>query len=182
MAYRGFAKPIIAKRIASSVGIEYSSGIRCGRAIKIEIDPVYQDVSEYDDINDIDEKKVFAYADITLNTGEFSLEAESMLLGREISDDTAISKDTDISREVGFGMQITESIQGIRRYIAIWLHRVCFWEDSGEHNTKNENMDYDTPVLKGVALPENDGTWRTKKVFKTSKDADSWLRKMAGME
>lgn len=182
MAYRGLVMPVIARRVETEDGVSYTDGIVCGRAIKVEVNPVYEDVSDYDDINETDEKKEFAYANITLNTGELPPKAEENMFGHEVSEDSVISKDTDLSEHVGFGFHVTGVFKGTRKYMAIWLHCVRFTEDSQEYNTKGSNPAYDTPVSAGVAVPEENGVWRTKKIFATKNEAVSWLKEMAGIK
>ena len=56
MAYTGLAHIVGAKYSESQNDIRYSDGFRYGSAVKIRIDPKYEDVSEYGDINSEDEK------------------------------------------------------------------------------------------------------------------------------
>lgn len=179
MAYRGLAMLVAAQRTSSG---EYVNGIRCGRAIKTEIDLIYEDVGDYGDVNDTDDQEVFAYADITLDTAEMTMEEEQLILGRTVSDEMIISKDTDISKEIGLGMRVCECVRGTRKYVALWLYQVRFQEGDSENDSRKENVEYNTPQLSGRAKPNETGTWRTKKIFATSEAADSWLMTMAGIE
>ena len=51
MAYTGLAHVVGAKYSETENGIQYSNGFRYGSAVRIRIDPKYEDVSEYGDIN-----------------------------------------------------------------------------------------------------------------------------------
>ena len=81
MAYTGLAHVVGAKYSETENGIQYSNGFRYGSAVRIRIDPKYEDVSEYGDINSEDEEEMFAYASVTLETSEITQTAE-----KEVSD------------------------------------------------------------------------------------------------
>ena len=182
MAYRGLAAVVIAKRNTESNRNDYSGGVRSKRVIRISVTPVYEDISDYEDINETEEKKVFAYAEISMNAADSLKDIESMIFGSEATQDSIVSKDTDIHKNVGVGWRVMETIGGAKRYIAIWIHNVSFTEDSSEHNTRGDSVIYDTSLITGKAIPDNDGSWRTKKVFATSDEADSWIDTMAGIK
>lgn len=183
MAYRGLATPVVAKRIKSEDGtVTYTDGIFCGKAIKISITPVYEDISDYNDINDTSEKREFAYAKISLDTSDLPYEAEQLMYGHDVAGDCVISRDSDQTGTVGFGMLATLLIHGTRKYAAIWLHCAEFTEDTQNHNTRSNNSSYDTHQASGTAVPEEDGIWRTKRIFKIKNEAVSWLKGMAGMK
>ena len=67
MAYMGLAHIVIAAYREADGKVSYSGGIRFGKAIKLEIDPQYEDMSDYDDINDTDEEQEISYVDVSLN-------------------------------------------------------------------------------------------------------------------
>ncbi len=182
MAYVGLARVVVAKY--SELGGEpiYSDGIRFGKAIKIKIDPKYEDVSDYNDINDTDEEQEFSYADISLNTSETPKEAESILFGHEASGGTVISKDTDRSGYVGIGVRARSVVGGKRKYVALWIHKAKFTDGSQEYETKGNSIEYKTPVTDGEAVPDINGEWRTKKIFDTAEEADAWIDAKAGIE
>lgn len=182
MAYIGFARPVIAVYREKDGKASYSGGIRFGKAIKIEIDPQYEDVSDYGDINDTDEEQEIAYADISLNTDEIPETAETMMFGHEAVSGEVISDEKDRSRYVGVGARVRSVRRGQIKYIGIWLHKAIFTEGSQSHDTKGDSISYQTPTTKGKAIPDIEGKWRTKKTFDTAKEADSWIDEIAGIE
>lgn len=183
MAYRGLAIPVIAKRnVLPDGSTGYSEGIICGSAIRVTIDPVYEDTSDYKDVNDTEVSKEFAYAKLTLDTSNLPYEAEQLMYGHGVTEDCVTSRDSDQAGVIGFGILVTIMTYGIRRYAAIWLHCVEFAEDTQNHNTRSNNSNYDTHQASGIAVPEADGIWRTKKIFKTKNEAVSWLKEMAGIK
>lgn len=182
MAYVGLARPVVARYSEEGGEVKYSDGIRYAKAIKILIDPHYEDVSDYNDINDTDEEKEFAYADITLNTSDTPEAAETMMFGHEASGGTVISRDADRSGYVGVGARVRVIERGRVKYIALWIHKAKFDEGSQDHETKDNSIDYKTPTTAGKAIPDIAGEWRTKKTFDTAEEADAWIDATAGIE
>lgn len=174
MANRGLTMVIAAKRSANGI---YIDGFRCKNAIKVAIDPVYEDVSDYNDINDTDDAEVFAYADIELDKTGLSAEEEDGLLGRNAVETRTISTDNDMSNKIGVGLRVNDG----KQYKAIWFPNVVFKEGGSEHNTKKEEITYDTANLKGKITPDSSGIWRERRLFNTKKEADSWLYEKAGI-
>ena len=182
MAYVGLARPVVARYSEEGGERKYSDGIRYAKAIKILIDPHYEDVSDYNDINDTDEVKEFAYADITLNTSDTPEAAETMMFGHEVSGGTVISRGMDRSGYVGLGARIRVIENGRARYVALWIHKAKFEDGSQEYETKDNSFVYKTPTTEGKAILDITGEWRTKKTFNTAKEADAWIDATAGIE
>lgn len=182
MAYIGLARPVIAVYHQTGGKASYSGGIRFGRAINVEISPQYEDVSEYGDINDTDEKQAFSYADISLNIDEIPEEAEPVMFGHNASAGGIVYGEDDCSGFVGLGVRVRKIKSGQIKYIGIWLHKAIFTEDAQTYDSKDESMKYGTPTVKGKAVPDIEGNWKTKKIFDTAKEADSWIDELAGIE
>ena len=179
MAYIGIARPVIAVYSEENGKAVYSGGIRFGKAIKIEVDPQYEDISDYRDINDTEEDEEFSYADITLDTDEVPEEAEPMMFGRETD---GISRESDCPGYVGVGVRTKHIKNGRIRYLAIWIHKTKFKEGSSSHETKGDSVSYQTPSTSGKAVPDVEGKWRTKRTFETAEEADHWIDTIAGIE
>lgn len=181
MAFVGVANPMIARYEENDGNAWYSEGFRFGKAIKVVIAPNYEDVSEYGGINDTEEEQEFSYADITMNTSETPEVAEMLMFGRAANGDEVISGTEDRANYVGMGIRVTEVVSGKRAYAAIWIHKVKFLDGEQEYETKGDSIKYGTPEIKGKALPDSNGKWRTKKQFWTRKEADEWLQRKAGI-
>lgn len=108
MAYTGLAHVVGAKYSETENGIQYSNGFRYGSAVRIRIDPKYEDVSEYGDINSEDEEEMFAYASVTLETSEITQTAEKEVFGLEVSETGSASNETDLSEYIGLGVRVRE--------------------------------------------------------------------------
>lgn len=182
MAYIGVARPVIAKYKEREGAPEYSEGMKFGKAIKVGVSPNYEDVSDYNDINNTDDEEVFVDADVTLEISEIPQEAETLVMGHTMSGNEVTSKYTDRANYVGVGFKTREVISGQVTYIAIWIHKVRFSEEGQEHESKGDSVTYATPSVKGKAIPDINGEWRTKKIFESSDEADEWLNTIAGIE
>lgn len=175
MAYIGLAYPIMARK---RDGPEYYDGILVGKAVEAEITPNYIDASGYTDINDLGQKKEFAYADIALTTSDLPDAVRDLTLGEK----DGISGDRNETGTIGLGLMRTRIVDDQVTYEAIWLHQAKLWEKSGTSSTKGETVNFQTPALEGIAEPDENGEWRTTKQFGTKNEAISWLREKAGME
>lgn len=182
MAYIGLARPVIAVYREQDGQASYSGGIRFGKAVRIEITPNYEDVSDYGDINDTEEEQECTGADVTLGISEIPQDVESIAFGHKVSGDETASGCTDRASPVGLGVRTREIISGNVRYVAIWLHKVKFTEEGQDNETKGDSITYATPSVTGKAFPDETGEWRTKKVFETKETADAWLDQKAGIQ
>lgn len=180
--FYGLMKPMVARYRDGPDGPEYSEGSAFGKAVRVEITPAYIDTSEYGDINDLDQKQEFAYADITLGINTVPEDSGSIVLGYSRDGQEIHSSELDESGYIGLGLLKKESISGKKYFMALWLRKVKLWEDSDSQETKGEGIDYVAPALVGKAEPDSDGEWRTKRRFETQSEAISWLQEKAGME
>lgn len=182
MSFYGLANPMIARCRDRPEGPEYTDGSGFGKAVRVEITPNYVDTGEYGDVNDLDQKKEFAYADITLGINRIPEDGESIVLGYTQDGQEIQSSDMDESEYIGLGLLKRESVGNQKFFMALWLHKVKLWEDSDSQETKGESIDYVTPTLSGRAEPDSAGQWRSNRRFETRSEAISWLESKAGME
>lgn len=72
MAMTGLAYPVAADCTEDSSGaLSYSNSVVIGRACRFRLEPHYdEDASEYTDLNDLDPRHEFSYADFTLTLAE----------------------------------------------------------------------------------------------------------------
>ncbi|MCD2493314.1 major tail protein [Lacrimispora sp. NSJ-141] len=185
MAFIGLTKPTVAVLEEGKEGVAYSKGFRFGKAIEVEISPKYADTSVYKDVNDLDYGQQLEYADISLNTATIPDRAEEIIFGHAVSaaeGSTVIRYRTgDEAGYVGFGISAEEKVDGMKKYVAIWLYKVRFYEDSQSYKTKEDSIDYITPSISGRILPITSGEWKEKRIFTTKEQALAWLDKMAGL-
>lgn len=170
MAYLGLCSMIM----APLNGTIYEEGFRIGKAVNISIDPQYEDVSDYNDINDLDPEEEFQYADVKLTLTE---EPEGLL--GNMDEDLIEYDDIDPRRFYGMGLlrQMTSA-----RYQAIWLTKTTLKESETSQDTKSEDIEYGTPEFTGKAYPDSNGIWKQQKNFDTKENALRYLLERANME
>lgn len=184
MAYIGLAYPIIAKLDESSGSQVYSDGFACGKAIATDITPQYAEGSLAGDNAEAEYDKEFKYADVTLNTTALPVEAHEIMFGHKVTKDQQISiKDNvkDTPGFVGMGVYVSEKVNGVKQYVAMWMYKVKFAESGESYKTKGDNIEYQTPNISGRAMGLENGDWRDREIFKTEKEAVDWLKKKANM-
>lgn len=181
MAFIGLAKPTIAK-----LDVEkntYSEGFVCGKAIQVEISPQYAEGSLYGDDMMAETDKEFKYADVTLNTTTMPIQAHNLMFGHTVSEDKkqVKYKGKDAANYVGMGFYVTEVVDSVRKYVAIWMHKVKFSENAETFKTKGDNIEYQTPSLAGKAMTTDEDDWKETEVFDTMREANEWLKEKAGL-
>lgn len=184
MAFVGLAKPTVAKLTESSGSATYSEGFTCGKAIEVTISPQYAEGSLYGDNGKAEYDKEFKYADITLNTTTLPIQAHSTMFGHTVADNPnegITDKTTDESNYVGFGIYVSEKVDGVKKYVAMWIHKSKFTEGEEGYKTKGDSIEYQTPSITGQAMGNAKNEWRERKIFDTEEDAQKWLDEKAGM-
>ena len=92
---------------------------------------------------------------------------------------------TESTDRVGFGFVQTQIINGVKRYRAVKFHKVLFWVESEETQTKEERIEWGCPILKGKAEPvelinpetgERELQVRDYYTASTMAAAQAWLR------
>lgn len=179
MAYIGLAAPTIARFVPDGT---YSDGFRCGKAVETSITPQYAEGSLFGDNTKAEYDKEFKYADITVGITELPVEAHKVMFNHEVVEEdgeTITFKATDEAGYVGYGIYVTEKVDGKKKYVACWLPKCKFSEGADTYKTKGDSVEYQTPSLSGQALALDDGTWKITKVCKTESEAIAWLNEKA---
>ena len=135
--------------------------------------------SEYD--------KEFKYADVTLGTDTLPIQAHKVMFGHEVSEEgksgTSIkNRTTDSSNYVGLGIYMDEKVDGLRKYVAMWIYKVKFAEGQESFKTKGDNIEYQTPSIGGQAIGIDDNLWKETMIYDTEKEAQDWIDEMAGIK
>lgn len=182
MAYIGLARPTVAK--LNEEDNTYSDGFVCGKAIQIDITPQYAEGSLFADNNKAEYDKEFKYADVTLNTSTMPIAAHTVMFGHTVTEaEKSITfKSNDEANYVGMGVYVAEKVDGIKKYVGMWMHKVKFTEGAESYKTKGDNIEYQTPSITGQAIAIKDGTWKEVKTFNTETDAQDWLDIKAGLK
>lgn len=141
---------------------KYGTGFLHPGIVDIDITPVYEDDSEYTEMNDLEDCQTLSYAEVTL---ELSGEEETLLN----------------QSPLGLGFCTRLQNRGQKVYCAIWLHKVQLYEKRENYHTRDDSISYGTVTLEGKATKDTSGEWRTKKKFTTQKEAYEWLNKQANL-
>jgi len=183
MAYVGLAKPIIAKLTETGGVATYSAGFAFGKAISLDIAPEYNEASLYGDNQQVETEKEFKQATVTLGTTTIPTQAYSVMFGHEVKNEAAgaeiIYKTDDASNYVGFGCYTDETIEGVKKFVAMWIHKVKFTQSQESYKTKGDSIEFQTPSITGVAIGTDTKNWKTTKIFATQEAAITWLNEKA---
>lgn len=184
MAYIGLVKPTIARLDESGDKPKYADGFTCGKAISMDISPQYAEGSLFADDGTAEYDKEFKYADISLNTSTLPLQAHEVMFGHEVvktdgEPPVIIDKTTDSPNYVGYGIYAKEKVDGVVKYVAMWIYKVKFAEGQEGYKTKGDNIEYQTPSVAGQAIGIADNLWRERKIFDTEQEAKDWVETMA---
>jgi len=183
VAYVGLAKPIIAKLKETAGVATYSDGFAFGKAISLDIAPEYNEASLYCDNQQVETEKEFKQAIVTLGTTTIPTQAYSVMFGHEVKNKASgieiIFKTDDASIYVGFGCYTDETIEGVRKYVVMWIHKVKFTQSQESYKTKGDSIEFQTPSITGVAIGTDTKNWKTTKIFNTQEAAVTWLKEQA---
>ncbi len=187
MAYVGLAKPTVAKLDESAGTPKYTDGFTCGKAMALDISPQYAEGSLFADNKKLESDKEFKYADVTLGTDTLPIQAHKVMFGHEVSKEgesgTSIkNRTTDSSNYVGLGIYMDEKVDGLKKYVAMWIYKVKFAEGQDSFKTKGDNIEYQTPSIGGQAIGIDDNLWKETRIYDTEKEAQDWIDEMAGIK
>lgn len=181
MAYFGLRKPFIAS-YNKETGT-YSGGFQCGKAIKVSVTPKYVEGSLYADDEQDEYEKVFQNANVSLNTNTLPIKAANTMYGHEIDEESreVIYKSTDEPNYVGTGFVVSQTVSGIKSYVATIITCAKFTESAEEYTTKGESITYVTPTQEGLAIPDKNSRWKDQKTFDTAEEAVRYIKAYLNM-
>lgn len=204
MAYIGLVKPTFARldesralitlqnapidgRGSVTLAPTYIDGFTCGKAIGLDVNPQYAEGSLYGDDEKAEYDKEFKYVEVTLNTTTLPVQAHNILFGHKVeNDDNGTIKvkfrTTDTPNYVGFGVYVKEKVEGVKKYVAMWMYKAKFTEGQESFKTKGDNIEYQTPSISGQAIGIDDNLWKETRIFNTEKEAQDWIDEMAGIK
>jgi len=181
MAFVGFLNPYIAL-LADEEEMIYTDFFMCGEAIRVNVNPNYNEAKLYSNNRLKEYVKVFKDGNISLGTDHLPVEASKVCFGHDVIDNDSeiVYKTNDAANYVGVGFFADEIRDGRIRYVATVLYKVKFGEAADEYSTKGENIEFKTPSIEGVIAGVKNNEWKRVKIFDTESDADKWLRGILG--
>ena len=75
-----------------------------------------------------------------------------------------------------------EKVDGLKKYVAMWIYKVKFAEGQESFKTKGDNIEYQTPSIAGQAIGIDDDLWKETMIYDTEKEARDWIDEMAGIK
>lgn len=183
MAYYGLAYPTFAK-LNEATGT-YSNGFRMGKAVDVDIVVNYNEAKQPGDNVTAEVVKEFKDGTIALGVTTVPVAAYNQTFGHEVttteSSTKIVDKTDDLGNYMGVGLVKAEIVDGVRKFIAIWVHKTLFAEAGEKATTKGENITFQTPTLNGtiMALPSKE--WRERVIFNTEAEALAYIDAKAGI-
>lgn len=176
MAYYGLSNPWMA-RLNEGDGT-YKDGFKCGEAVGTTVTPSFSEASLYGDNKQTEAIKRFKNAAVAATVTRMPLIAKKTLFGHEVEEavNEETSKSGDAANYVGYGFISAEYVKGSQTFIACFLPKVIFSEGEESYETQGDSIVFKTPVLAGLAIADDNGMWREKKVCNTEEEADKWLQ------
>ena len=174
----------------AKIGLKYpvyktedSQGV-IGKAIQADISITVNNVPLYADDALAENDRSFQNGTLTLGVDDLSDEVYATLLGHEIDEETGeiIASGSDVSPFVGVGFYGTRRVDNVNKYRAIWLPKVQFGEPNDTNTTKGETVTWNTPVIEGVIMLDDDGNWKYEQTFETEQEAKTYLEDKAGID
>lgn len=188
MAYIGLANPVVAKLVSQSTlaGITtptYSNAFKCGKAIKVNVTPNYNEAKLYADNQLAEYEKEFKDGTITLGTDRLPVQANATMFGHDVAPDgkKITYKAQDSGSYVGVGFYVDEILDGVKRYVASVVFKAKFAEAGEEYETKGDSIVFKTPSLEGAISALEDGRWKETQIFDTEVEAQEWIADTLGL-
>lgn len=174
----------------AKIGLKYpvfksatSQGV-IAKAIQADIAISVNDVKLYADDAIAESDKSFQSGTLTLGIDDLSDTIQTEFLGHTVGTDPAeiIAKGTDENPYVGVGFYGTKVVGGVKKFRAIWLPKVQFAEPADTNATKGDTVVFNTPVIEGTIMLDDDGAWKYEQTFTTEAEAKTYLEGKAGIE
>lgn len=170
--------------------ITYEGGAFIGKLVKTEIKPNKVEGSLYADDALAEYETEFKDADVTLETSTIPVDVFASMFGETKSEGTGsttpkpvvlTSKDSDSPNYGGYGFVSVEVVDGVKKYLMYFVHKVKFSLPSETHSTKGDNITFNTASIEGKAIADKSGAWRTKTYYDTADEAIAALKTKAGI-
>jgi phi13 family phage major tail protein len=181
MAVISAAKPLFAPKVANpgTTGPIYETPQAVGKLIGIEVKPQYKSGTLYADDSIAEEKKVFNYADVILNTSTLPFAVAAKMFGWQQANpkmgDEITESIYDENKEGAFGYVYGQVVDGATTYVAVFLPKVKFDVPEEKYETQGENINFQTPTINGKAYANTAGDWRLKEQFAEINQALTYL-------
>lgn len=184
--------PVFAKMTAESTsGNTYATGKFIGKQRTLTVTPnMAKATLSGDGTETAEEIEEISSAEINLETTFIPKDVHNDMFGSTYTEATTgdnatpakiVDKDSDSPNYGGFGCVIKTIENGVREYMLMWLNKAKFSLPAETATTKGNNVTFGTPQLKGTAIPDISGEWRSKTYYATLAEAFAALKTKAGI-
>lgn len=186
MAQIGLQYLICAPITETPTSVTYANGMVMSYAIKVDISIETNEGTLYADNRIVEDIKEFKSGKLTIGGDDLSYEVLSLILGHQLETITPngqklTAKGDDDGAYVGVGFYATTIKNSVRKYRAIWLHKIKFGVPNESLETKGDSIKFQTPTVEGTILTDILGVWKEEAIFDTEADAKAWLDGLAGI-
>lgn len=187
MAQIGLQYLICAPIKETGTAVSYSDGIVMSYAIKADISIELNEAKLSADNRIVENIKEFKAGKLVLNGDHLSYSTLALILGHKVTQlpdggETLIAKGDDDGKFVGVGFYATSIKDGIKKYRAIWLHKIKFGIPNESLETKGDGgIKFQTPTIEGTVLTDVSGVWKEEGIFASEMEARTWLNEKAGI-
>jgi phi13 family phage major tail protein len=183
MAYFGLAYPTFAK-LNTTTGA-YSNGFRMGKAVSTNMTINENEAKQPGDNITAEIVKEFKDGTISLGVTTIPIVAYNTVFGHTVtikeSSVNIVDKTDDLANYVGVGLIKYELVDGVKKYVALWIYKALFTESGDSAQTSGENITFQTPTINGTILALPGKQWREREIFNTELAAQDWIDAKAGI-
>jgi len=142
-------------------GVTYGTPKKIAPAISVQMNTNSNTATLYADDGPAATDSALGVTEVTINTSDLPTAVEAELLGHTINEDgVMIENSDDAAPYVAIGFSSITSDGG---EMFVWLLKGKFSVPQQNHQTKGENIEYQTPTIVGQFLKRDfDGDWRYK--------------------
>ena len=177
MASIGLRKPYIATLNSNGT---YTGTATLGKAVSTNITPNYAEGSLYGDDIKCEEDREFTDASIEMGVTTVPTAFNNVMFGHTVSDGLTTYNANDESNYVGYGTIGVEKVDGVKKYVAMFLPKCKFYDPGESLSTKGDSITYNTPTISGTAFALDSGVWKYTKACDTESAAISWIETKFG--
>ena len=186
MAQIGLKYLICAPVTETPTTVTFHDGVVMSYAIKVDLSIEINEGKLYADNRIVETVKEFKSGKVSLNGDHLSYEVLALILGHErgtlvSGGEKLTAKGDDEGAYVGVGFYSTTIKDSVKKYRAIWLHKVKFGIPNESLETKGDSINFQTPTIEGTLLTDILGVWKEEATFDTEAAAKAWLDGLADM-
>lgn len=164
----------------------YKSATKKGviaKAIQADIAITVKDVKLYADDVIAESDKGFQSGSLTLGVDDLSDAIYAEFLGHAVDEATKeiTANGDDVNPFIGVGFYGVKMVNGVRKYRAVWFPKIQFAEPADTNATEGETIVFNTPVLVGTIMLDDNGDWKKENTFTTEAEARTYLEGKAGI-